>query len=345
MNTRRVLRWAAPVVAVPIVLVLAAAVALRVQYTGSPAAWTGTTGHDALWMGHAWVDGRRTAADVDTLAVRIRASGIKDVYVHSGPLAYDGTLPPDRYPNARNFLKWWRERLPGVRVSAWLGQTVNDNGLHHLDLADPAAQARVVAGARTLVGLGFDGVHYDFEPVPSGDAALPAVLRETRRAIGDRLLSVSTQQIEPLPGARAPSRLIIGHDKYWTPAYFRQIADLTDQVAIMTYDSWTPLGSLYGGHVVRQTTLGMDLVPEDKTLLIGAPAYHDHGMPLGDRAESVAVAAEGARLALSEHGPRTAIGLALYIDFAATEEDWREYEDGWVRPGRNAESSAVSGVP
>ncbi|MEU8174328.1 glycosyl hydrolase family 18 protein [Microbispora hainanensis] len=334
LTTRRVLRLAViVVVGVPLALGLAGAAALRLQYAGTPAGWARTTGHDALWMGHAWVDGRRTEADVRALAVRLRASGIRDVYVHSGPFKYDGTLPPDRYANAGNFLKWWRKNVPGVRVSAWLGQTVNDNGKLHLSLADPAARARVVAGARDLAALGFDGIHYDFEPVSDGDGPFLSVLRETRQAIGARLLSVATQQIEPLTGLRAPAALAIGHDKYWTPDYFRQVVDLTDQVAIMTYDSWTPLSSLYGGYVARQTSLALGLVPEDKTLLIGAPAYHDHGVWYGDSAESVETAAEGARLALSEHGPRTEFGLALYVDFAATEDDWREYERAWVRGG------------
>ncbi|WP_182904433.1 hypothetical protein [Microbispora sp. H13382] len=341
LTTRRVLRLAAVVVAVPLALGLAGAAALRLQFAGTPAGWARTTGHDALWMGHAWVDGRRTEADVRALAVRLRASGIRDVYVHSGPYEYDGTLPPVRYPNARNFLKWWRANVPGVRVSAWLGQTVNDNGKPHLSLADTATRARVVAGARDLVAVGFDGIHYDFEPVDDGDGPFLSVLRETRAAIGARPLSVATQQIEPLPGLRAPTALAIGHDKYWTPDYFRQVVGLTDQVAIMTYDSWTPLNSLYGGYVARQTTLALDLVPEDKTLLIGAPAYHDHGVWYGDRAESVQAAAEGARLALSDHGPRTEFGLALYVDFAATEQDWKEYESAWVRggPGGSVESS------
>ncbi|GAA4187685.1 hypothetical protein [Microbispora amethystogenes] len=342
-TVRRVLRWTALAAAVPLALGLAAAAALRVQFAGTPAAWTRTTGHDALWMGHAWVDGRRTEADVRALAVRLRASGIRDVYVHSGPFKYDGTLPPDRYANAGNFLKWWRKNVPGVRVSAWLGQTVNDNGKPHLSLADPAARARIVAGARDLVAVGFDGIHYDFEPVPDGDGPFLGVLRETRAAIGARLLSVATQQIEPLPGLRAPTGLAIGHDKYWTPDYFRQVVGLTDQVAIMTYDSWTPLRSLYGGYVARQTSLALGLVPEDKTLLIGAPAYHDHGVPYADRAESVEAAAEGARLALGEHGPRTEFGLALYVDFAATEEDWREYETAWVRGGAGGGSAESLG--
>jgi hypothetical protein len=330
---RHVLRWAVIALAVLLALGLIAAAALRVEFTGSPAAWARTTGHDALWMGHAWVDGRKTAADVDALAARLRQSGIRDVYVHSGPFEADGTLRAGKYPNAANFLKWWREKLPGVRVSAWLGQVVEDGVSGSLDLADPATRTKIVAGAKALSDLGFDGVHYDFEPVPDGDRSFLDVLTQTRQAIGTKLLSTATQQIEPLPGMRFPLRLIVGHDKYWTPGYFRQVADLTDQVAIMTYDSWTPLPSLYGGHVVRQTTLAMGLVPEDKTILIGAPAYHDHIVGLSDFAESVAAAADGARLALTEDGPRSNLGLALYVDFAATEEDWKEYETAWVRPG------------
>jgi hypothetical protein len=329
---KRILKWIALTAAVVTALGLIAAAALRLQFTGSPAGWAKTTGHDALWMGHAWVDGRRTAADLDAFAVRIRASGIRDVYVHSGPLSFDGTLKADKYPNAVNFLKWWRAKLPGVRVSAWLGQSVNDNGKKHLDLNDTAARARVVSGAKTLVGLGFDGVHYDFEPVSNGDSAFLDVLRETRQAIGGKLLSTATQQIEPLTGVRHPFRLAMGHDKYWTPDYFHQVADIADQVAIMTYDSWVPLESLYGGHVVRQAELALDTVPEHKTILIGAPAYHDHGWSLSDRAESVATAAEGTRLALTDHGPRPNLGLALYVDFAATGQDWKEYTESWVRP-------------
>jgi len=331
---RRPARVLAVVSAVVLLIAVAAVAALRLQFTGTPAAWAKTTGHDALWLGHAWVDGRRTEADVAALAVRLRATGIRDVYVHSGPFEWDGRLPPSKYPNAGNFLKWWREHLPGVRVSAWLGQVVK-NGL---DLGDPAARRRVVAGAAGLARLGFDGVHYDFEPVGDGDRNLLEVLRATRAAIGPgRVLSVATHQIEPLAGVRHPFRLVLGHDKYWTPGYFRQVAALTDQVAIMTYDSFLPLAGLYGGHVVRQAALALEHVPAEKTILIGAPAYHDHGWHRLDAAESVAVAAEGARLALTRHGrPRERFGLALYVDFAATEQDWREYQEGWVAPRQGA---------
>lgn len=320
---RRGLRLVALALAIIVALVGLLAGALRLQFTGAPAAWAKSTGNDALWLGHAWVDGRRTEADVERLAVRLRATGIKDLYVHSGPFEKDGRLDPSKYPNARNFVQWVRQHLPGVRLSAWLGQKVD--GL--LDLDDAKSRENVLAGAAAIMKTGFDGIHYDFEPIGDGDRNFLDLLEKTRRHT--KLLSISTPQIEPYPLMRLPARAIIGHDKYWSSGYFQQAADRVDQVAIMTYDSFTPAQSLYGGYVARQATLALDLVPDTKLVLVGAPAYHDHGIGWSDSAESVAMAAQGAKLALTDHGRRERFGLALYVDFAATEEDWREYTTEW----------------
>src|SRR5690606_41491669 len=143
--------------------------------------------------------------------------------------------------------------------------------------------------------------------------------REQPRRPASRVSS-AVPRIEPDPLRRAPARAVLGHDKYWSRGYFQEVVSRVDQVAIMTYDSGMPLQSLYGGHVARQAELALDLVPESKSLLIGAPAYHHHELPWGDAAESVALAGQGAKLALSAHGPRERFGLALYVDFAATSE-------------------------
>ncbi|WP_189244830.1 hypothetical protein [Streptosporangium pseudovulgare] len=327
-RARRGLRFLAVVAAVLLVLPGVAAATLTLQFTGTPASWAKTSGHDALWLGHAWVDGRKSAADLRRLADRLRRTGIRDVYVHTGPFNADGSLP-DRSPGARDFVKRWHAELPDVRVSAWLGQKVDG----FLDLDDRATRDRVVESARSVMALGFDGVHYNFEPVGDGDADFLDLLERTRPVLGDGPLSTSTPQIEPFPLTRPVVRGVIGHDKYWSPAYFRQVAARVDQVAIMTYDSFLPSELLYGGHVVRQAVFALDLVPSDKTLLIGAPAYHDHGASWSDGAESVATAARGARLALTAHGERRErFGLALYVDFAATDQDWEEYRRFWFRP-------------
>ncbi|TMS00232.1 glycosyl hydrolase family 18 protein [Nonomuraea basaltis] len=328
MNTRTVIRRGLRLLALALAIVLALvgllAAALRLQFTGAPAAWAKSTGNDALWLGHMWVDGRRTERDVEQLAVRLRTTGVKDVYVHSGPFGKDGRLDPAKYPNAGNFMKWMRKQLPAVRVSAWLGQKVNGS----LDLDDPESRENVLAGVAAIMKQGYDGIHYNFEPIGDGDTEFLDLLERTRRHT--KLLSTSVPQIEPYPLMRPAARLLLNHDKYWSEGYFSEVVNRVDQVAVMTYDSFTPSQSLYGGYAARQARLALDLVPAEKSLLIGAPAYHDHGVPWLDAAESVAMAAEGARLALSDHGPRERYGLALYVDFAATEEDWQEYMTRWM---------------
>ncbi|WP_189241495.1 hypothetical protein [Planobispora rosea] len=329
ITVRRILRILGAALAVLVAPPAMTAAFFWLESTGTPEPWAGGTDHDALWLGHAWVDGRRTEADVKAMAVRLRGTGIRDAYVHAGPFEFSGELRPEKYRNAGNFLKWWRAELPQVRVSAWLGQKVD----YGLDLGDPASRQRVLDGVRDIVATGFDGVHYNFEPITSGDEGFLDLLTRTRPLLGGGVLSTSTPQIEPLPLMRPAAHAVIGHDKYWLRDYFREVTALVDQVAIMTYDSFLPLGPLYRGHVTRQAVLGLDLVPDGKALLIGAPAYHDHGVPWLDAAESVAAAAEGARLALSGHGARReGFGLALYVDFAATEEDWSEYHRFWHRP-------------
>jgi hypothetical protein len=321
---RRGPRLLALALAVVVALVGMLAVAFRAQFTGAPEGWAKSTGNDALWLGHMWVDGRRAERDVEGLALRLRSTGIRDLYVHSGPFEWDGRLDPAKYPNARNFVQWVKKHLPGVRVSAWLGQSV-DNAL---DLDDPASRRNVLNGVADIMRTGYDGIHYNFEPIGDGDTDFLALLDETRRHTG--LLSTSTPQIEPYPLMRLTARGVLGHDKYWSAGYFRQVVDRVDQVAVMTYDSFLPFPSLYGGHVTRQAALALDLVPDSKHVFVGAPAYHDHAVAWSDSAESVEMAARGAKLALSEHGRRERFGLALYVDFAATEEDWREYAMQWL---------------
>ncbi|GAB1816985.1 glycoside hydrolase family 18 protein [Herbidospora sp. RD11066] len=313
--------------AVPLVLAVTGMAVLRLDYLGTPVATARSAGTDALWMGHMWVDGRRTEKDLEELKPRL--THMRDLFVHSGPYGPDGKLDPNLHPKSRDFLNWARNQLPGVRVLPWLGQTVDEEDRGSLDLGDPATRANIIAGAREIVALGYDGVHYNFEPVVDGDADYLKLLDETRAAIPNARISVSSHQIEPFPGAVFTWNTVVGHGKYWSEAYFTTVAEKVDQVAVMTYDSWTPLQTLYGGWVARQARKAFALAPKETSVLIGAPAYHDHMVGVSDYAESVEMAAEGMRLAITET-PRENAGLALYVDFAATEQDWKEYLTSWV---------------
>ncbi|HEY3508544.1 MAG TPA: hypothetical protein VGL36_05270 [Kribbella sp.] len=298
------------------------AISLRVQYAGDPSADARTRGQDALWLGHAWVDGRKTAADVTTLADHLKDTGIHDLYVHTGPLEHDGSLPLAKVsPKARWFVDAMHAAVPGIRVQAWLGDVVRPGKNPGMNLDDPVVRRQVVASAEAVLQQGFQGIHYDFEPVRSGSKGYLAVLDETR-ALGTTL-SVAAAQIDPLWYLHA-----IPIDKWWSQDYFRQVAERVNQIAVMTYDTAMPLESLYGGYVAKQTELALEVAPTATDVLIGLPAYWENNPAHWGHAETVSAAVRGARLGLGT-SDRKNFGLALYVDFAATDADWTAYRNGW----------------
>lgn len=330
-------KWAAWLLAVLIVLpVTAAATALRVGYAGTAAPEATTRGRDALWLGHAWVDGRRDASDVAALRRRIGGTGIRDLYVHAGPLEHDGTLPPARkaYPRARWLIAAVHRELPEVRVHAWLGdRLVYEPGERGgLRLADAGARKAIVASARQVLADGFAGVHLDVEPLHSDNPDYLRLLDRLVPAVHAQggVFSVAVHQIDPLPHLHTVSNAVTGHRKWISQRFFGQVARRVDQIALMSYDTALPTEGLYGGYVAQQTRLALEATPEGTDLLMGLPFFHTDDMGHHASAETVRAAVRGIRLGLTrEDLGRKRFGTALYVDFAATEEDWSAYGRGW----------------
>ncbi|MET9258298.1 hypothetical protein [Streptomyces sp. NPDC003717] len=312
---------------------LAAETALRINYAGDPADGTRTRHRDAIWLGHAWVDGRKTDADLAALARRLQTTGISDLYVHTGPLEHDGTLPASVYPKARWFLDGVHRALPGVRVQAYLGDVLATETPDGMRLEKAATRAAVVRSARQVLDAGYQGVHLDLEPLHSGDRNYLALLDDVRALTRSRhaALSVAAHQIDPLPGFHAFWGTVTNHPKWWSQHFFGQVARRVDQIAVMSYDTMQPLRSTYGGYVAQQTSLALEATPPTTDLLMGLPFYHENRFGHWAHAETVPAAVRGVRLGLSRtDADRARFGVALYIDFAATEGDWTAYRDGWV---------------
>ncbi|GGT69574.1 glycosyl hydrolase family 18 protein [Streptomyces coeruleorubidus] len=331
---RRWFRRAALALLIALLPLLTAETALYVNYQGDPAQGTHTRNRDALWLGHAWVDGRKKDADVTALARRLQGTGIRDLYVHSGPLEHDGTLPESVYPRARWFIDAVHEKLPGIRVQAFLGDVLAGEGADGMVLEKPDTRAAVVRSARQILDTGYEGIHLDLEPMPSGDrdylTLLDALRRETRSR--DAQLSVAAHQIDPLPALHTVFGLFTDHPKWWSQEFFGQVARRVDQIAVMSYDTAQPLEGTYGGYVAQQTSLALEVTPPSTDLLMGLPFYWESNFDHWGHAETVPAAVRGVRLGLSRtDADRSRFGVALYIDFAATEADWSAYKEDWVR--------------
>ncbi|MEV6277987.1 hypothetical protein [Nocardia sp. NPDC051832] len=307
------------------------ALALRLEYAGDPPADARTRGRDAVWLGHAWVDGRKTEADIAALVTLLSGTGIKELFVHTGPFAHDGSVPDDLHPRARWFVDAVHRSLPGIRVQSWLGQLVEPE-FDDLDMGDPATRANITASARKVLDLGFDGVHLDLEPVRSGSGDFLSILEQVRTVTRSRNapLSVSAPQIDPLPGLHSVGIALRDHGKWWSQAYFADVARRVDQVAVMSYDTAMPTQSLYGGYVAQQTSLALAVTPAEVDLLMGAPAFWADDPGHHGSAETVPAALRGIRLALGRGDRhRKTFGVALYVDFAATPQDWAAYRRDW----------------
>jgi hypothetical protein len=302
---------------------------LLAEDTGSISAMG--SGNDGLWLGHDWVDGHKSVADLAGLAAHVRSARIRDLFVHVGPLTDSGVLDPRLRPRAQWLVDAVHQELPGVRVQAWIGAVA---GSGRLSLDDPATRGRILAGDRDVLTEGFDGVHYDFEPVQSGDQGYLTLLTDTHTmAKAHRaVVSIASDQVEPLPGLRYPEQWVFGRPHWWSTGYLHDIAGRVDEIALMTYDSGMPTEGSFSGYLRREAELALDAVPPTVTVLIGVPAYRD-GEPGHTSAETVPAALRGLRLAVSDN-PGRPVGAAIYAEYTATAQDWHDYQTDWVTPGQ-----------
>src|SRR5215472_4882942 len=245
---------------------------------GPPAA-ARSSGTNGLWLRHGWVGDSHSPADYAALAGLLRANQISDAFFHAGPLDGDGRIPALRYSHAPALLAALHRSAPGVRLQAYVGQVLAGAG-GPVDLHSPAVRDRVVDSARALLDLGFDGIHYDIEPVPAGDPDYLDLLRRTHALTRPRraVLSVSIQKVAPPGAGSSLAAAVAGVAHRWpltTPDYLRAVAGQVDQVAVMVYDTPLPTAPLAGAVYAWQTAHVLRTIGDRITVFIGVPTYEE----------------------------------------------------------------------
>jgi hypothetical protein len=293
-----------------------------------PAAQPGPVG---LWLEHRWVGETQTPAAYDALAAELQRHGITDVFVHVGPLDGSGSIPPQRYPNAADLVAALHARLPALHVQAWMGQMEKRRG-GPLDLADANARAGILRTAELFLDLGFDGIHYDIEPLQRNDTSLWSLLDATRALTRPRgrLLSLATTEIEPFAGANALINPLLPDAVLWSPADYRAAAERVDQLAAMTYNTALPLDWLYGSFIALETRRILAAVGGKTVVMIGVPTYEDRGWSFHPQAENMESGLRGVRLALADM-PRAPpnLGIAIYARWTTDPTEWATYRRLW----------------
>jgi Glycosyl hydrolases family 18 len=291
---------------------------------------------NAIWAQHEWVGESHTPQEYDELAALLKREQITYLFPHVGPLNGDGTIPLDLYPNAATFVSEMKARLPDLKILAWMGQEEEDGG-GPLDMSNSQTRGNIVSEARLFTQvLGFDGIHYDIEPVHNLNPHFIDLLDETRAAIGSsKMISISAPKWAPAARVIPFVQAIAGRGSaWWTTYYFLIVSSHVDQVVVMMYNTALPAANLYEALTKEETEHILDAnnrAAHPAQVLIGIPTYHDNGPGFHDTAENMLSGLNGVTAGLNSGEDTSHFGgVAIYPLWLTTQSDWQTYNRLWL---------------
>jgi Glycosyl hydrolases family 18. len=316
------------ILSVVLVLVGFAVDTVTYQQLNPPGAKSFNTGNNGIWLKYLWYFGKKSQPETDALVAKLEENQIKYAFFHVRKTDAKGNLVFKYKSNAQKLTAEMHSRLPQMKVIAWVyvpSPVFNRDGV---DLADPQVRNNLVSEAVWLINdCGFDGVQWDYEVFPNNEKNFPALLDETRAAIGpDKFLSVATPMLHE-------EKLYC-----WDEAHFTDIAEHCDQIAIMCYDSFLYYPRAYVQLVSKQACRVSAAVNRAGNhrckLLLGIPVYDtDKGTP-GHLtiAENITNALKGVRegLALPEAVPAVFEGVAPFAEYTMDDSEWAQYRKWWL---------------
>lgn len=310
------------------------AAAAWVWWRSEPSEDQRSRGINALWAAHTWVGEEHREKEYEEFAKLLTRNEISDVFFHAGPLQSDGGVAKRRIDHAPALVRVMKRYAPRVRVQAYLGQ-VERRGGGPLNLEDADVRERIVGTAQYFLNLGFDGIHYDIEPIYPDDERFLDLLDETRDLTGPHgaVLSVALEPLELVPGAQRIIGTVVRRYHDMTRHFLSEVAARVDQIAIMTYDTGLPADWLFGAYTARQTEQILKTIGDDVTVFLGVPTYSD-GTFFGFHpwAENMRSGIRGFRKGLGrlDRGDTKNVGVAVFAEWTTSEDDWDIYQEAWL---------------
>jgi len=283
--------------------------------------------HNAIWISHKWVGENMSELEIEKLVSNFEKYEFDTIFVHSGPLDGMGNVNKDLYPYAKQFITYAKSLNPDIEYQAWLGQIRSK-----IDLESPSVRENIAKLSKHLVSdIGFDGIHFDIEPVWDEDYAFIKTLEETRKSIPNAKISVALAEFIP--------KLLISltkNSKNWknynSQVNYTNVSLYADQIVDMVYD--TGINSEFWYKLlVREQTIWLSNILEGKELFIAIPSYEDNLRASNPDIENIENGLKGVRDGLNNirSNVETFSGIAVYSYWETDNAEWNTYINNWVK--------------
>lgn len=284
-------------------------------------------GDNAVWAGHEWIGERKTIPQIKQFVETLQSHQITNVFLHVGPLLKDGKIEQKSYIYSSYFLRQAKRINKDIKYQAWLGQIRGK-----LDLDDENIRKNVANQCKILGQfIGFDGIHFDIEPVSDDDLAFVNLLKECKENMtAEKVLSVALPDIIPQSFLWFTEK-VLKFENVNSEINYKNVAKYADEIVVMLYDTKLHSSWFYKKFIVEQVTRITSLF-ENKKIYFGIPAYEKGGDNFDPKIENIKNGILGVIMGLDNLRSNldTFSGISIYPYWEISEDEWKTFDELWL---------------
>lgn len=277
----------------------------------------------AVWLGVTWSMDDHEPGEIRDLANELLARNVDDAYIYVSYLRSDDSFNLT-YGQAKSFVSQIKRQAPGLRLLAWIGVPVSiqraDGTISPNRLGSARIREQIALFARFVVEeLGFDGLHLNAEMIAEGDPAyLQSLVRIRKSLPPGTFLSVTAHPLRLVkPVTALPYPVLVHH---WSQDYLKQVAQRSDQIVLMAYDSGLVFPRDYLNWVAYQTAASQEALQDvEVELFVSLPTSEEWTPSHQTQAETIRIALDGLRAGMSDRLD----GIGIYPFWETDVREWQ----------------------